>query len=562
MTSQFDAIIVGSGAAGGMTAYELCRMGFKVLMLEAGRDYDPAAETPMFNTPQDAPLRGARTPDKPKGFYDATIDGGWEVPGEPYTNAPTTDEDFMWWRPRMLGGRTNHWGRVSLRFGEYDFKYKDRDGQGVNWPLTYSDMETWYDKVEDLIGVTGDNSGLPNTPSSPPEILHPVPAPRAHEILLKRAFESMDIPVLGARLAILTRVHKGRDACFYATHCKRGCSIRANFQSTTVLIPPALETGNLTVITNAMVHTVDTDESGVATGVTYVDRLTSERKSVTAKAVALGAGACESVRILLNSGNGDGLANSSGLLGKYIMDTVGARTRAHIPMLTGLPPRNDDGLSQGHIYVPWWGYDAQADEALDFPRGYHIEISGGCTMPDMNIANLLEQTDVAFGKGLRSEMRRVYGSYLMMVGRGEMIPNDDCYMDIDPEVEDKWGIPVSRFHWKWGEPEIKQAAHMKKTFNEVVRKLGGTVLGSDSEDGRKAIEQAGTIIHEVGGARMGDDPATSVTNANSQTWDVPNLYLMDGATFASNPDKNPTLTILALAMRNSAHMADTIRERT
>jgi len=559
LDQDFDVIVVGSGAGGGMTAYELCRQGLKVLMLEAGRDYDPLTETPMFEIPGAAPLRGARTPDKPKGYYDATVDGGWEVPGEPYTNAPDTDEEFMWWRPRMLGGRTNHWGRISLRFGAYDFKYKDRDGLGVNWPMTYGDLESWYDKTEELIGVTGDIAGLTNTPDSPAEILHELPPIRAHEIVLKRAYEAMGIPVIGNRVSILTREHHGRAACFFATPCKRGCSIRANFQSTTVLIPPAMETGNLTIITNAMVYGVDTNESGLATGVGYVDRLTGERKTVNAKAVALAAGACETARILLNSNQGNGVANSSGLVGKYIMDTVGARARGHIPILAGLPPRNDDGLSAAHIYVPWWGYDAQARGELDFARGYHVEVSGGCSMPQMTVGDMAQESEVEFGAGLRGEMKRLYGSYVMMVGRGEMIPNEDCYLEIDPTVKDKWGIPVPRFNWKWGEQDIRQAAHMTKTFREIFDRLGGTILQNGEVDGRDAIEQAGSIIHEVGGARMGETRETSVTNPHGQTWDVPNLYIMDGAVFASNPDKNPTLTILALAMRNSAHLATAMK---
>ena len=181
---EYDVVIVGSGAAGGMSAYALSCAGVRVLMLEAGRDYDPVTETPMFETPEDAPLRASSTPDKPFGYFDATVDGGWQVPGEPYSSAD--DTDFLWWRSRMLGGRTNHWGRISLRMGEYDFKPYSRDGLGADWPMTYADMAPYYDKTEALIGVYGSNEGLENTPNSSPGVLLKAPAPRADELLTKK----------------------------------------------------------------------------------------------------------------------------------------------------------------------------------------------------------------------------------------------------------------------------------------------------------------------------------------------------------------------------------------
>src|SRR5262245_27266843 len=284
---EYDVIVVGSGAAGGMSGYVLAQAGLKVLMLEAGRDYKPVEETPMMNLPLQAPLRGAGTPDKPFGFYDATVNGGWQVPGEPYTSAPGTD--FRWWRPRMLGGRTNHWGRISLRMGPYDFKPKSRDGLGIDWPLEYGELAPYYDKTEALIGVYGSNEGLENTPDSSPGILLPPPHPRAYELLTKKACARLGIPVIPAHLAILSQklddqkvprlVHpnnagaarilsehmRQRLACIWATPCGRGCAIGANFQSTTVLLPPAVATGNLDIITLAMVREVTIDKAGRAT---------------------------------------------------------------------------------------------------------------------------------------------------------------------------------------------------------------------------------------------------------------------------------------------------------
>ena len=561
----FDVIVVGSGAGGGMSAYSLTHDGLKVLMLEAGRDYDPLSETPMFNTNAEAPLRGAPTPDKPFGYYDATVGGGWDVPGEPYTVAKDS-EPFQWWRPRMLGGRTNHWGRVALRFGPLDFKPKSRDGLGVDWPIGYDDLAPWYDKVERLIGVTGLAHGLENTPDSPDGCHLPPPPPRAHEYFVSRGFESMGIPVAAIRAAVLTQPLHDRPACIYATNCLRGCAIRANFQSTTVLLPPAMATGNLEIRTNAVVYQIDLDRAGKAKGVSYVDRRTGEHHSVTARVVVLAAGAAASSRILLNSKSShfpDGLNNDHGMVGRYLMDTVGAYAAGVFPALTGLPPANEDGISLGHIYVPWWGYEKQRRKELPFPRGYHIEFDGGRTMPNMSLDGLLEihgeGAELTRGEALRADVRRLYGSRIGFMGRGEMIPNEHSYCDLDPTVKDKWGIPVLRFHWRWSEHETRQVSHMMETFLEVIDRLGGKPMPWVQKDGKKAIAKGGELIHEVGTLRMGAKPQESAVNAFGQTWAVDNVFVADGAVMASSPDKNPTLSILALSWRTSHHIAERAR---
>ena len=584
---EFDVIVVGSGAAGGMSAYALSCAGVRVLMLEAGRDYDAVSETPMFETLEDAPLRGTSTPDKPFGYYDATVDGGWRVPGEPYSSAEGTD--FLWWRSRMLGGRTNHWGRISLRMGEYDFKPYSRDGLGADWPMAYEDMAPYYDKTEALIGIYGSNEGLENTPNSSPGVLLNPPAPRADELLTQKYCRELGIPVVPCHLAILSEkqnhrrwprelhpnnalgqrvtrdIMRARAACFFATPCGRGCSIGANFQSPTVLLPPALATGNLTIRTDAMVYEVSSNARGHASGVGYIDRITGKQHHVPARVVILAASACESARIMLNSkstAHPQGFGNTSGLVGKYIMDTVGAGLQAQIPMMENMPPHNADGASAMHMYMPWWLYQEQAKGQLDFARGYHIEFGGGRRLPQSGHFSAVEAMNGGnYGLQLKEDCRRYYGSFIGFSGRGEMIPNEDCYCEIDSEQKDKWGIPTLKFHWRWSEHELNQARHMHKTFDSIVESMGGRIMGKVATIGAEAIKKPGEIIHEVGGARMGDDPNTSVLNQFCQSWQVPNLFVTDGAAFVSNADKNPTLSIMANAWRSADYLVQEMRAR-
>ena len=549
-----DVLVVGSGAGGAMAAYELTRQGHKVLMLEAGRHYDPRTETPMFRPNSAAPLMGAATPDKDFGYYDSTVDGGWQVPDEPYTTAEGTE--FLWWRSRMLGGRTNHWGRYSLRFSEHDFKGKSRDGLGADWPFDYDEIAPWYDRTEALIGVCGTNTGLDDMPPSADGVLQPPPVPRIPELLIAAAAKKHGITAVPMHRAVLTRPLDDRAPCFYATPCGYGCSIGAAFQTTTSLLPMAQATGHLRIITDAMVRTVDTDGCGQVTGVTYVDKKTGIERQVGANVVVLAASACESARILLNSKSArhpDGLANSSGQVGRNLMDSTGAGLSALVPALMDRPRYNEDGHTANHLFIPWWGHEAQAKGELDFPRGYHFELGGRFGEPGAYVSGDLQ----GYGPELKQQVRAHYGAYVSFALRGEMLPNEHCYMDIDPQVTDKWGIPVPRFHWRWSEHELRQVAHGLQTAKAILETMGATV--GELPTPEEAIKKGGEIIHEVGTTRMGDSSRDSVTNQWGQTWDCPNLFVMDGGVFASSPHKNCTLTIMTLAMRNSAWLADQLK---
>ncbi|HET7790011.1 MAG TPA: GMC family oxidoreductase [Gemmatimonadales bacterium] len=548
----YDVCIVGSGAGGGMAAYTLTQAGADVVLLEAGGPWDNTKDSAMLEWPYQSPRRGASTRERPFGEFDACI-GGWNLEGEPYTRAEGTS--FDWWRARMVGGRTNHWGRISLRFGPYDFRRKSRDGLGDDWPIAYQDVAPYYDRVDRLIGVFGSKEGLPNEPDG--QFLPP-PRPRCYELLVKQAADRLKVTCIPSRLSILTKSINGRAACHYCGQCNRGCKTNSNFTSTNVLLAPALATGKLTLLTNAMAREVTTDSAGLATGVSYVDKTDGTDKHVKAKVVVLAASALETSRLLLNSQSSrfpNGLANGSGVVGKYITDTTGSDVAGFIPKLVDHVPHNEDGVGGMHLYMPWWLDNSK----LDFPRGYHIEVWGGLGVPSYGFMGGIQRyaPGGGYGKSLKDDYRRYYGATVGFSGRGEMIPNENSYCELDPSTVDKWGIPVLRFHWKWSDHEIKQVKHMQDTFRSLVAEMGGEVFDPmPSEAEGYGISSGGSIIHELGGARMGDDPQTSVVNAHCQAHEVKNLFLADGAPFVSQADKNPTWTILALSMRTSDYIMD------
>ncbi|WP_373497106.1 GMC family oxidoreductase [Aquiflexum sp.] len=567
----YDVIIVGSGAGGGMASKILSEAGLSVAVLEAGGDFDPAKEEDrtQLRPPWESPRRGGGTPTRPFGDFDQAI-GGWDIEGEPYTRANGTS--FDWFRSRMLGGRTNHWGRISLRFGPNDFKRSSVDGLGDDWPIGYDDVKPYYDKVDKLIGVFGTKEGIYNEPDG---FFLPPPKPRLHEMFVSKGAKKTNIPIIPSRLSILTRpVNNERGVCFFCKQCNRGCQVYADFSSGTVLVKPAMAKGKVELFTNAMVRAVTTDDTGKATGVSYVSKVDMQEYKLRARVVVLGASACESARIMMNSKSKthpNGVGNSSGMVGRYLHDSTGADRMAIMPDLIDRERYNEDGVGGMHVYTPWW----LDNKKLDFARGYHIEYWGGMSMPSYGIGFAMDtmrkhikdefgnpSPNGGYGEGLKKDIRRYYGSTLGMSGRGESIPQYSNYCEIDPNVVDKFGIPVLQFTYNWTDQEVKQAKHMQDTFEEILTNSGAVLLGNKpGPESKYGLAAPGRIIHEVGTTRMGDKSSTSVLNSNCQAHDCKNLFVVDAGPFVSQADKNPTWTILALAWRTSDFIVSELKKK-
>jgi choline dehydrogenase-like flavoprotein len=589
-----DVVIIGSGAGGGTVTKVLADLGIRVLLMEAG----PMLTMSDFKTldsPLDAWHRGAGdaatlyTTGQGAGPLSTSVVYPPNPTDEPYTVAPGSL--FRWSRSRCIGGRTNHYGRIQLRYSDYDFKNKSMKGVGFDWPIAYEDLAPYYDKAERFIGVTGRPEGL----RSAPDGIFQTPAPfRPHEHLVYRACEKLGIKATSSRQAVITRPLNGRPGCIYCGQCGRGCRFGSNYASSYVQIFPAMETGRVTVLANAMARELVTDATGKVTAVSYIDKASGEERQVRCRTVVLSASSGESARLLLNSKSGrhpQGVGNSGGMVGKYLTDTVGFGLSGNVPYMRGMPPFATAGYG-AHLYIPWWKADRHNE--LDFPLGYHVELGGGgFAIPALGFGAQAYQQSQGYGLPMKRAIREAYGSgiNISLTGRGSMVPNENCYCEIDPGgAKDKWGIPVLRFHWKWSDYERNEARHMRESFTAILETLGGTVnvgggrgrgagpgaqgrgAGAGTapttaapppdqpQDDRPQLGAGGGIIHEVGCLRMGTNGNNSVVNRFCQSHEVPNVFSADGGPFASHGDKNPTHTIIALAWRTAEYLAEEMRK--
>jgi choline dehydrogenase-like flavoprotein len=571
LSKTYDAIVVGSGAAGGMAAHVLTSHGLQVLLLEAGKKLPIEKELRSMEWPYDNPNRGGLPPDS----HSLTLNE-YTVRNPPYSKGfekykhlynyvgntdyvknivvderdhPTTGTNYAWVRARCLGGKTNIWGRLALRLSDYDFKAKTHDGYGEDWPISYSDIAPYYDKVDLYLGITGVRENLPNLPDS----LFQRPSKlNCAELQLKQGIRKMGRTVTQYRAGVTTdglKHNKYRSRCFSRGACERkgGCDIHAAFDSPTGLIYPAMDTGNLTLRTNAVVREVLVDpQTGKASGVHFLDSETMKDYTARAKVVIVAASTLESARLLLLSKSRlhpNGLANSSGHVGHNFCEHImGPRVFGQMKEMVGKPPTLDDGKPGGYYLTRFRNLTERHPK---FIRGYGFEGGSGSRM-------FPEGTDAkGFGASFKEEIRKNQGSYISMGAFGEVLARYENYVDLDPQVKDKWGMPVLRFHYRFGENEKHMAEDMLQTAQEMFEASGFKILESSGK-----ILTEGWSIHEMGTARMGNDPKTSVLNQFQQSHDVKNLFVVDGAGFVSASCHNPTWTIMALCWRSCDYLAD------
>ena len=558
----YDAIVVGSGATGGWAAKALTERGMTVLVLEAGRKLDPEKDFTEHKFPYDMKYHGSIAPSSSwaprqpiQSQCYAANEYGHHLFVDDIDNPYTTPEEkkFMWIRGRHVGGRSITWGRQSYRYSDYEFKAGERDGYDQPWPISYKDLEPYYDQVENFVGISGSVENLAQLPDSK---FLPAMKMTCGEQLLKKGVEKnfKNRKVIIGRAAILTKFHQGRAACHYCGHCDRGCSTSSYFSSPGSTLPSAAATGRMTLRPHSVVREILVDtNTGKAKGVRVIDQLSKKDFEVLGKVVVLCASTLESTRIMLNSKSRqhpNGLGNSSGVVGHYLMDHVfPIGVRGIVNQVRGQEYDYSDGRANG-IYVPKFR-NVLDDKQSKFIRGYGMQ--GNATMGyDFQRAKGIN----GFGATLKQQVREAPNEVNFFLGCwGEMLADYKNHARIDDKKVDAWGIPALHIDCKHGDNEKAMMKDMLETTSEMAQAAGFEITAK--------IEQAalpGFCIHEVGTARMGADKKTSALNQWNQSWDVSNLFVTDGAAFTSGGCANPTLTMMAITLRACDHLAEEFKK--
>jgi len=556
--NEFDAIVVGSGITGGWAAKELCERGLRTLVLEAGRNIDPSTDYTEHVQAWELPFRGwgdrqglERDQFIQKNCYACDEYGSRFFVNDrenPYEFP--SDKPFHWIRGRHVGGRSITWGRQVYRLSDLDFEANAREGIGIDWPIRYADIAPWYDHVEQFIGVSGQSEGLAHLPDG--KFLPPMEL-RCGEQLVRERMQARwggDRLLTIGRCAVLTRNHNGRAACHYCGPCERGCITHSYFSSIGSTLPAARATGRLTLRPHSVVESVLFDERrNRASGVRVIDTQTSSAIEFRGRVIFLCASALESARILLNSRSGrfaGGLGSSSGELGHNLMDHVfGAGARGTLP---GLTDKTSYGRRPNGIYIP--RFRNVKDRHPDFVRGYGFQ--GGASRAGP------ERPRTGLGAEFKRQLlNRAEGPWRFGIGGwAECLPRHDNYVALHPTLKDKWGVPSLRVECSWGPNELKLLADMQIAAADILEAAGATNIRTYDDK-----LPPGLCIHEMGTARMGRDPKSSVLNGQNQAWDAPNVFVTDGACMTSSANQNPSLTYMALTARAAAFAVDAMKRK-
>ena len=512
----YDVVVIGSGAGGGTLSARLAQLGAEVLVLEGGPKVDTRTDFNTHSLPFEFPARHIPTMKPGKPGFD----------GE---------------RSRGIGGKTLLWNAVALRFSQRDFKGRQHDGAGEDWPIDYADMKPYYDRVEREVGVCGNYDHLEDLPDG--VFLPPVPM-KCSDIAIKNGAAKLGIPVIHVRKATLSRATSARPACHFCGNCMSGCDVVAKYNSADVQMIPALKTGKLTLRQNSIVYDLAVSDEARVKEVRYFDRET-RAEGVAKGRVAVVACACaQSVALLLMSKSSrfpNGLGNSSGELGKNFIPHINAGFELFLNDFIGKPSVNDEGFLD-HAYIPSFMHNRKRD----YPRSFGIQFN----YQNHRAAGWARNVK-GMGKAYKEEVKAKYPAYLTFSPYQEMLPNSDSYIDLDYANLDEYGLPRARRQWKLSDTDWKLHDDMKKQCAAILAASNAQIHSMSTEP---------TTNHEIGGCRMGNDPKTSVLNAFCRSHDVPNLYVVDASVFPSSSEKNPTLTIMALASRTADHIADRLQK--
>ncbi|MGE5083698.1 MAG: GMC oxidoreductase [Acidobacteriota bacterium] len=554
----FDVLVIGSGASGGWVAKEVAERGLRVLMLEAGPPRVPTRDFTEHVWPYQLKFRGfgdqrrlLQTQPVQRLCYACDEYSHQFFVNDlehPYTFP--VDKPFMWIRGRQVGGKTFCWARESYRFSDNEFKAASRDGYGEDWPISYKELEPYYDRVESYIGVSGSREGLSQMPDG--QFLPPMELSCGGVLAKKVIEEKFGWRVMPDRVANLTVEYRGRPACHYCDQCQRGCYTASYFNSPSVTLPAAARTGKLTLVSDAVVSHVVMDRAGKAEGVHYIDRLTHEHREAYAHAVVVAAGALESTRILLNSktpSHPQGVGNSAGVLGKYLMDHFTIEgAGGYMPSLRS-SKREPVGRPCGFLIPKYVNAGGQKNRNSNFLRGYRFDGDGSQEV--YGHAFLLPE----FGNAWRERVKKDIPYYFAIEAQGECLPRADNFVTLDRDKKDAWGIPALHISASYGENDRAMAVAMRSHVAAILDEM----KLADVAPPKSELSIFGKNIHECGTARMGDQPSASVVDRNCKVHDAKNVFVTDGSVFVTQGCYEPTLTIMAISARAGEHIAEAFR---